>query len=194
MKLFDSELKVMEVLWREGEVTARQIAGVLREEIGWNRNTTYTVIKKCIEKGAIKRLEPKFICRAIVSKEDIQAYETEELIDRMFDGSKQKFFAAFLTENSLTEEELGLAGRGNCAGCSFPVKVCERVPQDEGGSAGFQGNELGIEALVRYSLLCQIAAFRQDFHSADLWDIVTENYTSQKPEGECQTAKLYSYP
>ena len=49
IKLFDSELKVMEVLWREGDLTSGQIAGILKEEIGWNRNTTYTVIKMCIE-------------------------------------------------------------------------------------------------------------------------------------------------
>lgn len=106
MKLFDSELKVMELLWKAGEMTAGQIAGILKEEIGWNRNTTYTVIKKCVEKGAIERLEPKFLCKASVSKEEIQSYETEELIEKMFDGSKQKFFAAFLSEKSLTKEEL----------------------------------------------------------------------------------------
>lgn len=106
IKLFDSELKVMETLWREGELTAGQIAGILKDEIGWNRNTTYTVIKKCIEKGAVKRTEPKFVCKAVISKEEVQAYETEELIDRMFDGSKGKFFAALLSENNLTPEEL----------------------------------------------------------------------------------------
>lgn len=106
LKLFDSELKVMEVLWREGTLTAGQIAGILKEETGWNRNTTYTVIKKCIEKGAVERTEPKFVCKAAVSKEEIQAYETEELIEKMFDGSRQKFFAAFLSENTLTDDEL----------------------------------------------------------------------------------------
>ena len=78
MKLFDSELKVMEVLWKEGNITAGQISKILKEEIGWNRNTTYTVIKKCIEKGAIERIEPKFICKAMISKEDVQAYETAD--------------------------------------------------------------------------------------------------------------------
>ena len=53
IKLYDSELKVMEILWKEGELTAGHIAKILKEEIGWNRNTTYTVIKKCIEKGAV---------------------------------------------------------------------------------------------------------------------------------------------
>lgn len=91
IKLYDSELKVMEILWKEGELTAGHIAKILKEEIGWNRNTTYTVIKKCIEKGAVERFEPKFRCRALISKKDAQEYETEELIDRMFEGSKKNF-------------------------------------------------------------------------------------------------------
>lgn len=106
IKLYDSELKVMEILWKEGELTAGHIAKILKEERGWNRNTTYTVIKKCIEKGAVERFEPKFRCRALISKKDAQEYETEELIDRMFEGSKKNFFAAMLSENSLTAEEL----------------------------------------------------------------------------------------
>lgn len=102
IKLYDSELKVMEILWKEGELTAGHIAKILKEEIGWNRNTTYTGI----EKGAVERFEPKFRCRALISKKDAQEYETEELIDRMFEGSKKNFFAAMLSENSLTAEEL----------------------------------------------------------------------------------------
>ena len=106
LKLFDSELKVMETLWKHGDCTAGQMAKLLKEEIGWNRNTTYTVIKKCIEKGAIERCEPNFMCRAAVRREEIQAAETEELIDRMFEGSKSKFFAAFLSCQSFSKEEL----------------------------------------------------------------------------------------
>ena len=64
IKLFDSELKVMDVLWKEGDKTAKQISDILKEEIGWNMNTTYTVIKKCIAKGAIERSEPNFMCSA----------------------------------------------------------------------------------------------------------------------------------
>ena len=59
-----------------------------------------------VEKGAVERFEPKFRCRALISKKDAQEYETEELIDRMFEGSKKNFFAAMLSENSLTAEEL----------------------------------------------------------------------------------------
>lgn len=45
IKLFDSELKVMSVLWREGDTTAKHISDILKAEIGWNMNTTYTLIK-----------------------------------------------------------------------------------------------------------------------------------------------------
>ena len=105
-KLFDSEKKVMEVLWANGTMTAGEIVKVLRDSIGWNRNTTYTVIKKCIAKGAIERTEPKFQCTAAISKDQVQDYETNELVDRMFDGSKEKFFAAFLEGGKLSEDEV----------------------------------------------------------------------------------------
>lgn len=105
-KLFDSEKKVMEVLWANGTMTAGEIVKELRESIGWNRNTTYTVIKKCIAKGAIERTEPKFQCTAVVSKEQVQDYETNELVDKMFDGSKEKFFAAFLDGGKLSDDEV----------------------------------------------------------------------------------------
>ncbi len=48
----------MDVLWREGDTTAKHISDVLHAEVGWNMNTTYTLIKRCIKKGAIERSEP----------------------------------------------------------------------------------------------------------------------------------------
>ena len=90
MKLFDSERKIMEVLWREGDRTAKEISSILGEETGWNVNTTYTVIKKCVAKGAVRRSEPNFLCHALVTKEEIQKAETEELIGRLFDGSVRR--------------------------------------------------------------------------------------------------------
>ncbi len=106
IKLFDSELKVMSVLWREGDKTAKEISDILKAEIGWNMNTTYTVIKKCIAKDAIERTEPGFMCRALISKEDVQAAETDELIGKLYDGSVDKLFAALLERKNLTSEQI----------------------------------------------------------------------------------------
>ena len=106
MKLFDSELRVMDVLWREGDLPARQIADVLTRQIGWNVNTTYTLIKRCIGKGAIERREPGFVCRALVSREQVQQEETQELIDRLFDGSAEALFASLLGSKRVSEEQM----------------------------------------------------------------------------------------
>ena len=106
IKLFDSELKVMGVLWKEGDTTAKQISDILKAEIGWNMNTTYTVIKKCIAKGAIERIEPNFQCRALIQKEAVQEAETDELIGKLYDGSADKLFAALLGRKKLTAEQI----------------------------------------------------------------------------------------
>ncbi|MCM1189168.1 MAG: BlaI/MecI/CopY family transcriptional regulator [bacterium] len=106
IKLFDSELKVMGVLWKEGDTTAKQISDILKAEIGWNMNTTYTVIKKCIAKGAIERREPNFLCHALISREAAQQAETDELIGKLFDGSADKLFASLLGRKKLTAEQI----------------------------------------------------------------------------------------
>lgn len=106
VKLFDSELKVMDVLWKEGDKTAKQISEILKEAIGWNVNTTYTVIKKCIAKGAIERREPHFMCHALITRDAVQAAETEELLGKLFDGSPDLLFASLLGHQKLSKEQI----------------------------------------------------------------------------------------
>lgn len=106
IKLFDSELKVMSVLWREGDATAKHISDVLKEETGWNMNTTYTLIKRCIKKGAIRRSEPNFLCHALIPKEEVQEAETNELINKIYDGSAENLFAALLGRKSISAEQI----------------------------------------------------------------------------------------
>ena len=106
VKLFDSELKVMGVLWKEGDTTAKQISDILKAETGWNMNTTYTVIKKCVAKGAIERREPNFLCHALIPKEAVQEAETDELISKLYDGSADKLFAALLGRKKLSAGQI----------------------------------------------------------------------------------------
>lgn len=106
VKLFDSEIKVMTVLWREGDTTAKHISEVLREQVGWNVNTTYTLIKRCIKKGAIERREPHFVCHALIPREQVQEQETDELINKIFDGSADKLFASLLGRKKLSSGQI----------------------------------------------------------------------------------------
>lgn len=106
VKLFDSELKVMDILWKEGDVPAKHVAEVLTGELGWNKNTTYTLIKRCIKKGAIERFEPGFLCHALLPKEEVQEAETDELINKIYDGSVDKLFAALLSRKKLSAQQI----------------------------------------------------------------------------------------
>ena len=106
MKLFDSEWKVMEVLWQENDRTAKEISLRLADSIGWNKNTTYTVIKKLEAKGFIKRDEPNFVCTSLVSRDEVRREETHSLIDKLFGGSKKALFSSLLEDEKLSEDEL----------------------------------------------------------------------------------------
>ena len=106
IKLGDSELKVMNVLWDEGDVTAKYVSERIAERYGWNINTTYTLLKRCVKKGAVERREPGFVCHALIKREQIQVQETEALLHKVFSGSVDNLFASLLTSKKLSDEEI----------------------------------------------------------------------------------------
>lgn len=103
--LYESELKVMELLWSYGDSYASELAKKAMEQYGWNKNTTYTVIKKLIEKQYIKRTDPKFFCSALVAKDQEQLDATQSLIDRLYKGSASTFFSHFVSNQKLSQED-----------------------------------------------------------------------------------------
>ena len=105
IKVFDSELKVMETLWQEGDLTAAQIVQAMKKQVGWSRTTTYTVIGKLIDKGAIERYGENFSCRAAITKEQVQQYEATELLDKLFNGSAELFMSALYNGKKISQEE-----------------------------------------------------------------------------------------
>ncbi|MBR6922763.1 MAG: BlaI/MecI/CopY family transcriptional regulator [Clostridia bacterium] len=106
MKLFDSEIKLMEIIWQSEPVSAKAVSLKAEAEIGWNKNTTYTVIKKLIDKGYVKRTEPGFICTSLIQKSDVAKSEAAELVDKLFAGSKKALFSALLEDEELSDSEL----------------------------------------------------------------------------------------
>lgn len=105
IKLYDSEIKVMEVLWEMGEGNALDIVNILIDRVGWSKSTAYTVLKKCVDKGAIERRYPGFYCIPLVSRNEVQQLETTQLIDKLFSGSSQLFFSAFLKSRGVSEKD-----------------------------------------------------------------------------------------
>ena len=106
MKLYVSDLQVMDVLWDRGELTAKEIAQILNETIGWSKTTTYTMIQKCVNKGAAERRDPGYHVRAIVTREEIGNEQTDEVIDRLYGGAPDLLVASLLDRKKLSKDEI----------------------------------------------------------------------------------------
>ena len=107
IRLHEGELNVMELLWYNMQgLAAKDIAKTIKDYVGWEKNTTYTVIKRLIDKGAVKREDPGFICKAAVTKEQIQEIETNALLNKLFGGSLTQFIDDYLGKQKLNADEI----------------------------------------------------------------------------------------
>ena len=106
LRLHEGELNIMELLWSNKELAAKAISKIIKEYIGWEKNTTYTVIKRLIDKGAVQRTDPGFICSALVSQRSVREIETKRLIDQFYNGSLQTFISEYLKNQSLSAGDI----------------------------------------------------------------------------------------
>ena len=105
-KLFDSEAKIMEIIWNKSPISAKEISLISAETIGWNKHTTYTVIKKLEAKGFIRREDPGFICTPLISRDQVQKAEAESLLKKVFKGSRKALFSALIENEPLSADEI----------------------------------------------------------------------------------------
>lgn len=106
LRLHEGELNIMELLWSNKELAAKDISKIIKEYIGWEKNTTYTVIKRLIDKGAIQRTDPGFICSALISQRSVREIETKRLLDQFYNGSLQTFISEYLKNQSLSAGDI----------------------------------------------------------------------------------------
>ncbi len=106
LKLFDSEFRLMELIWIHPPLPAKELSVLAAGQIGWNKNTTYTILGKLVDKGALRREDPGFVCTPLVSRTQVQQAETETLIRKLFHGSRKAFLSTFLQDGDLSDEEV----------------------------------------------------------------------------------------
>lgn len=103
-KIPESEYRFCLILWEHEPVAATEMVKLCQEQLGWKRTTTYTVIKRLGERGVLK-LE-NGIVTSLVSKEEAEASEIEDLVEKKFGGSLPAFVAAFTKHQSISESDL----------------------------------------------------------------------------------------
>ena len=106
IRISDAELVLMEHIWEKEGIRAAQLVQLEKAQMGWSRNTTYTLLSRMVEKEIIRREDPGFCCTALVSKEQVRAGQTHTLIDKLYEGSRQMFLASFLKSEKISAAEL----------------------------------------------------------------------------------------
>lgn len=103
-KIFDSEYRFCLILWEHAPVKSRELVELCREQLGWKPTTTYTVIKRLSERGILKN--ENSLVTALVTKDEVQAAEIDELVEKKFEGSLPAFVAAFTKMKKITPREI----------------------------------------------------------------------------------------
>jgi len=103
-KIFESEYRFCLILWAHEPIRSGELVELCREQLGWKPTTTYTVIKRLSQRGVVKN--EKSVVTALVSKEEVQASEIDQLVERGFGGSLPAFVAAFARHKKPSQEEL----------------------------------------------------------------------------------------
>ncbi len=103
-KVFESEYRLCLILWEHEPIKSSELVQLCREQLGWKPTTTYTVIKRLSERGVLKN--ENTIVTSLVSKDQVQAAEIDELVEKTFEGSLPAFVAAFTKHRKLSAKEV----------------------------------------------------------------------------------------
>lgn len=103
-KIFESEYRFCLILWENEPVSSRELSDLCKEKLGWSKTTTYTVIKRLSDRGVVKN--ENTIVTSLVSKDEAQVSEIDELMEEKFEGSIPAFIAAFARSRKLSDKDI----------------------------------------------------------------------------------------
>lgn len=103
-KVYESEYRFCLILWEHEPIKSSELVKLCKEQLGWKPTTTYTVIKRLSERGILKNEDT--IVSALITKDEVQAAEIDELVDKKFEGSLPAFIAAFTKHKSISKDEI----------------------------------------------------------------------------------------
>lgn len=103
-KVFESEYRFCTILWEHEPIGSTELVRLCKEKLDWSKATTYTVIKRLSERGVVKN--ENAVVTSLVSQDEVQAAEIDELVEKKFEGSLPAFIAAFTKHKKLTPSEI----------------------------------------------------------------------------------------
>ncbi len=111
-QISESELIVMQVIWQATEpVSVQYVQDQINETEGWQYNTIATFMVRLADKGFLEicHQDGRGRTRLFVpkiSEEDYLKSHLKQTIKRQFRGSAKAFFAAYMSQEKLEEDEI----------------------------------------------------------------------------------------
>lgn len=103
-KVFESEYRFCLILWENEPIKSSKLVELCKEQLGWKPTTTYTVIKRLSERGVLKN--ENTVVTSLISKDEVQAAELNEMVEKTFEGSLPAFIAAFTKHQEISDKEI----------------------------------------------------------------------------------------
>ena len=103
-KVFESEYRFCLILWENEPIKSSMLVELCKKQLGWKPTTTYTVIKRLSERGILRN--ENTVVTSLVSKDEVQAAELDEMVEKTFEGSLPAFIAAFTKHQKISDEDI----------------------------------------------------------------------------------------
>ena len=103
-KIFESEYRFCLIMWEHEPINSTCLVKLCKEKLGWSKATTYTVIRRLAERGILQNVDATV--SALITKEQAQLEQMEEMMEKTFENSVPAFIAAFAHTGRLSEKEV----------------------------------------------------------------------------------------
>lgn len=102
-RLYEGESRFLQIIWAHEPVGSGELVRLCASELGWKKSTTYTMLKRLADKGLV--INENTVVRSLVSREEVQAAESEYVVEQTFSGSLPGFLVSFLGGRTISAQE-----------------------------------------------------------------------------------------
>lgn len=103
LRLAEGEYRFARIVWENEPLPSGKLVELSRKELGWKKSTTYTVLKKLVERGVLRN--ENAVVTAVIPQDEILREESRAVVDRAFEGSLPSFLAHFMGGKTISDAE-----------------------------------------------------------------------------------------
>ena len=103
LRLAEGEYRFACIVWDNEPLPSGKLVELCRKQLGWKKSTTYTVLKKLVDRGVLRN--ENAVVTAAVSKDEVLQVESRSLVERTFEGSLPSFLAHFMGGKTISDDE-----------------------------------------------------------------------------------------